>query len=85
MAVLPPPDHLSGQEVHALTECDLLVVERVDVLEELLDQLDRHDLEPFHERAELRLVNDSVVVEVDGAELLGEAGEELLVLTQLEV
>jgi hypothetical protein len=54
-------------------------------LEELLDQLDRHDLEPFHERAELRLVNDSVVVEVDGAELLGEAGEELLVLTQLEV
>lgn len=71
--------------MHALTEGDLLVVEGVDVLEELLDQLDRHDLQPLHERAELRLVYHAVVVQVDGAELLSEAREELLMLTELEV
>jgi len=71
--------------VHALTEGDLLVVEGVDVLEELLDQLDRHDLQSLHERAELRLVYHAVVVQVDGAELLSEAREELLMLTELEV
>ena len=85
MSILSASDHLGGQQMHALAEGDLLIVEGVDVLEELLDQLHGDNFQPPHECPELLLINHAVVVEVDCAELLREPGEELLMLTELEV
>jgi hypothetical protein len=63
----------------------LLVVERIDVLEEPLYQILWNDSEPLHQCAELGFIYDTVVIGVDGPEFLSEAAEELLMLPQLEV
>ena len=63
----------------------LLVVERVDVLEEPLYQILGDDSEPLHKCAELGFIYDAVVVGVDASEFLSETAEELLMLPELEV
>ena len=63
----------------------LLVVERVDVLEEPLYQILWDDSEPLHQCAELGFIYHTVVIGVDATEFLSETAEELLMLPQLEV
>lgn len=63
----------------------LLIVKRVNVLEELLDQFNGNDLQTLYEHSELRFINNSIVVDVNSAELLRESREEFLMFTQLEV
>ncbi len=63
----------------------LLIVKGVNVLEELLDQFNGYDLQTLHEHSKLRFINNSIVVDVNSAELLRESREEFLMFTQLEV
>ena len=63
----------------------LLVVERIDVLEEPLYQILWYHSEPLHKCAELSFIYDTVVVGVDASEFLSKTAEELLMLPQLEV
>ena len=71
--------------MNTVCEGHLLVVVGVDYMQKRFNLLCRNDSQTLHESSELWLIEHTIVVDVDRAELLGESGQELLVLFQLEV
>lgn len=63
----------------------LLVVERIDVLQELFNHFRGYNSQFLHQSTELRLIHDPVIVRVDTSELLSEAAKEFFMLPELEI
>jgi hypothetical protein len=71
--------------MHALTECNLLIIEWINIKQKLFTQFKRDHMQSLHEFSELRLINYTVIVYVNCTEFLRETRQEFFMLSKLEI